>query len=285
MSVVLSRDADRLIRAALREDVGTGDITTRLTVPADLTASARIVARGGGVAAGIAVCGRVFMAVDARARFKPAHRDGTGFSTGDVLAFVRGPARGLLTAERTALNFLQRLSGIATLTRRYVDAISNTKAILLDTRKTAPGWRELEKYAVRCGGGRNHRRGLHDMVLIKDNHIAAAGSIPDALARCRGTRAAVEIEVRTLAELDQALACDAGRILLDNMTLAQLRRAVALNRGRARLEASGGINLRRIRRVAATGVDFISVGAITQSAPAADIAFDFDAVPRAPGVR
>jgi nicotinate-nucleotide pyrophosphorylase (carboxylating) len=223
---------DRLIRIALAEDIGPGDITTRLT--------------------------------------------GASYEAGSVLALVRGPARAILAAERTALNFLQRLSGIAAITRRYVDAVGGTGVKIFDTRKTTPGWRALEKYAVRCGGGSNHRMGLYDMVLIKDNHIVAAGSVAVALKRAQGARIPVEVEVRTIAQLRAALAAGARRILLDNMDLSRMRRAVALAHGRAELEASGGITLRRVRAVAETGVDRISVGALTHSAPTVDIALDFD---------
>ena len=268
---------DRLIRMALAEDIGPGDITTRLTIPPHTRTRARLVAREPGVLAGIDVCRRVFRAVDPRVKLTARIRDGNPYRTGSVLASIRGPARAVLTAERTALNFLQHLSGIATVTRRYVDAVSETGARILDTRKTTPGWRALEKYAVRCGGGSNHRRGLYDMILIKDNHIAAAGSVAVALKRARGTRVPVEVEVRTIAQLRAALTAGARRILLDNMNLSRMRRAVALTQGRAELEASGGITLRRVRAVAETGVNRISVGALTHSAPAADIALDFDA--------
>ncbi|MEO0086194.1 MAG: carboxylating nicotinate-nucleotide diphosphorylase, partial [candidate division WOR-3 bacterium] len=184
-------------------------------------------------------------------------------------------ARSLLTAERTALNFVQRMSGVATLTRRYVDAVKGTGAVILDTRKTVPGWRLLDKYAVRCGGGQNHRRGLYDMVIIKDNHIQVCGSIAAALERCRRARRPVEVETRTLADVREALAAGADWIMLDNMPLRKMRRAVRMVAGRCRVEASGGITLANVRRAALTGVDFISVGALTHSAPAADIALDF----------
>jgi nicotinate-nucleotide pyrophosphorylase (carboxylating) len=265
----------QLIRAALAEDIGSGDVTSRMTVPARQAARAQLVARTPGILCGIEICRDVFLAVDRRIRFRPACRDSRHFDKDDVLARVSGPARSMLSAERTALNFIQHLSGIATLTGRFVAAVRGTAAVILDTRKTLPGWRALEKCAVRCGGGTNHRRGLDDMILIKDNHIAAAGSVTAALARCRGSRLSIEIEAKTLAQVREALAAGAKRILLDNMSLAQLRSAVRLARGRAKLEASGGITLSRVRRVAETGVDFISVGAITHSAPAADIALDF----------
>jgi nicotinate-nucleotide pyrophosphorylase (carboxylating) len=265
----------QLVRAALAEDIGSGDVTSRLTIPAARTARAELVARAPGILAGIDVCRDVFLAVDRRTRFRPLLSDCRHYRRGEVLARVSGSARSLLSAERTALNFIQRLSGIATLTGKFVAAAKGTGAVILDTRKTTPGWRDLEKYAVRCGGGTNHRRGLDDMVLIKDNHIAAAGSITQALTRCRGTRLPVEVETRTLAQVREALAAGAKRILLDNMSPARMRAAVRLARGRARLEGSGGITLATVRRVAQTGVDFVSVGAITHSAPAADIALDF----------
>jgi len=266
----------RLIRAALAEDIGPGDVTSRLTVPPDRSARAQLLARTDGVLAGIDVCRRVFLTLDRSVRFSPRLKDGARFRKDQVLAEVHGRARSILTAERTALNFIQRMSGIASATRRFVDAIRGTRAVILDTRKTTPGWRDLEKYAVRCGGGTNHRTGLYDMILIKDNHIAAAGSITAAVERCRTSRLPLEVETQTLADVEEALAAGAKRILLDNMTTAQMKKAVALVRGRARLEASGGITLRNVRRVAETGVDYISVGAITHSAPAADIALDFE---------
>jgi len=275
-----------LVRRALREDIGSGDITTRLTIPRTALASARVVARQDGVCAGIGICARVFQTVDRPVgRERPTHcvrfsrqtTDGCSFRAGETLATVSGPAQAVLTAERTALNFLQRLCGVATLTRSYVDAVQGTRARIMDTRKTTPGWRELEKYAVRCGGGMNHRLGLYDMVLVKDNHIAAAGGIAAALERCRRVKRPVEIEVRSIGELREALAAGAKRVLLDNMSLAQMRRAVETAGGRALLEASGGVTLGRVRRIAATGVDFISVGALTHSAPAVDIALEVSA--------
>ncbi len=265
---------NQLIKVALAEDMGRGDITSRLTVPAGQKASARLVARSPGILAGIEICARVFRTVNPRLKFKARLRDRAGFMRGALLAEVSGPARSILAAERAALNFLQHLSGIATLTRRFVDAVKGTGIKILDTRKTTPGWRELEKYAVRCGGAKNHRLGLYDMILIKDNHIAAAGSITAALERCRGNRLPVEVEVKSLAELREALSGGAHRIMLDNMNLAQIRRAVQLAKGKTRLEASGNMNLTRVRSVARTGVDYISVGALTHSAPALDIALE-----------
>ena len=275
----------QLIRAALAEDIGLGDATSRLTVPADRFARARIVARADGILAGIDVCRQVFVTLDRSVRFAPKLKDGARFGKDQVLAEVRGRARPILAAERTALNFIQRLSGIATATGRFVDAVRGTKAVILDTRKTIPGWRTLDKYAVRCGGGTNHRAGLYDMILIKDNHIAAAGSITTAIERCRSSRLPMEVEAETLAEVQEALVAGAKHILLDNMTVSQTRRAVALAKGKAKLEASGGISLKNVRRVAETGVDYISVGAITHSAPAADIALDLAQDSRTPGFK
>ncbi|HTW91127.1 MAG TPA: carboxylating nicotinate-nucleotide diphosphorylase [bacterium] len=265
----------QLITAALAEDTGSGDITSRLTVPSNRLVHARLVARANGILAGIDVCRQVFLTLDHTIRFRHKQSDGIRFQKDEVLAEIQGRALPVLTAERTALNFIQRLSGVATATRRFVDAVRGTNAVILDTRKTTPGWRALEKYAVRCGGGTNHRVGLFDMILIKDNHIAAAGSITAALERCRSSRLPVEVETQTLADVKEALAAGATRILLDNMTVTQMRKAVAIARGKAKFEASGGINLKNVRRVAETGVDYISVGAITHSAPAVDIALDF----------
>jgi len=266
----------QLIRIALAEDIGPGDATSRLTVPAGRFCRAQLIARTDGILAGIDVCRQVFLALDRSIRFAPKLKDGARYGKDQLLASVQGRARPILAAERTALNFIQRLSGIAFTTRRFVDAVRGTGAIILDTRKTTPGWRELEKYAVRCGGGTNHRTGLHDMILIKDNHIVAAGSITTAIDRCRSSRLPMEVEAQTVADVSEALAAGAKRILLDNMTVAQMRRAVALAGGKAKLEASGGVTLGKVRRIAETGVDYISVGAITHSAPAADIALDFE---------
>jgi nicotinate-nucleotide pyrophosphorylase (carboxylating) len=267
--------ATRLVKAALAEDIGSGDVTSWLAVPRGQCAQARLVARSSGVLAGIAICRQAFLNVDRSTLVQAQLADGSRYSRGQTLARVVGYARPMLAAERTALNFLQHLSGIAALTRRFVDAVRGTGAVILDTRKTTPGWRRLEKYAVRCGGGTNHRMGLYDRILIKDNHIAAAGSITAAVERCRSSRLPVEVEAGTLADVQEALAAGARRILLDNMSVAQMKRAVALARGKAKLEASGGVTSRNVRRMAETGVDYISVGAITHSAPAADIALDF----------
>jgi nicotinate-nucleotide pyrophosphorylase (carboxylating) len=265
----------QLVKAALAEDIGPGDATSRLTVPIGRSVRAQLVARTDGILAGIDVCRQVFLTLDRSVRFTPRLKDGARFRAHEILAEVHGRARPILAAERTALNFIQRLSGIASATRRFVDAVRGTKAVILDTRKTTPGWRALEKYAVRCGGGTNHRTGLHDMILIKDNHIAAAGSITAAVDRCRSNQLPMEVETQTLADVKEALAAGAKRILLDNMTAVQMKQAVALAHGKAKLEASGGVTLRSVRRIAETGVDYVSVGAITHSAPAADIALDF----------
>ncbi|MEO0005774.1 MAG: carboxylating nicotinate-nucleotide diphosphorylase [candidate division WOR-3 bacterium] len=268
---------NELIKAALEEDIGSGDVTSRLLIPEKQKATAHIVARSTGILAGIKICGQVFKAVDRRIQFEPFYLDSSRFRRGAVLARVSGPARSILAAERTALNFIRHLSGIATQTAKFVSRIKGTKAVILDTRKTLPGWRQLEKYAVRCGGGKNHRQGLYDMILIKDNHLALVGSVEEALARCRESRLPVEIEVKTIDELRAALAAGAKRIMLDNMTVPQLRRAVQITAGQAKLEASGGITLKNVQAVARTGVDYISVGALTHSAPAADISLEIAA--------
>jgi nicotinate-nucleotide pyrophosphorylase (carboxylating) len=267
-----------LVDAALAEDVGDGDWTTLWTVPADAHGRARVVAKATGVLAGTAPAAATFARLDPAVRLQPARADGDRLAPGDLVATLDGPVRALLTGERTALNFLQRLSGIASLTRRFVDAVHGTSARILDTRKTTPGWRALEKAAVRAGGGVNHRGGLHDMVLIKENHIAAAGGLAEAVRRVRERNERgleIEVEVRSLDELATALALEVERVLLDNMETPTLRAAVAMTRGHAGprplLEASGNMSLERVPAVAATGIDFISVGALTHSAPALDL--------------
>lgn len=275
----LKAEIKAAVRRALQEDTcmdppGSGDLTTVWTVPEKVRAEAQVLAHESGVAAGLAVVAQVFAAVDPSLSFQIAVDDGSRVEPGDIIAYVRGPARSILTAERTALNFLQRMSGIATLTDRYVAAVAGTNAIILDTRKTAPGLRALDKWAVRLGGGRNHRMGLFDMVLIKENHIAAAGSITAAVNAVQAHNRAglpVEVEVRGEEELKEALALAVNRIMLDNMPLQDMERAVRLTAGRVRLEASGGVNLETVRRIAMTGIDYISVGALTHSAPALDI--------------
>ena len=279
----LPPEALALIDAALAEDVGPGDFTTLWTVPEERRAQARIVARSAGVIAGSEVAVEVFRRVDSSLEVSVEAPDGTAVEPGDVAMTVRGSARAILTAERTALNFLQRLSGVATVTRRYVRAVEGTGARVIDTRKTTPGMRALEKAAVVAGGGTNHRFGLHDMVMIKDNHVAAAGGIPAAVEAVRrrndrGLR--VEVETTDLDEVRQALAAGVDRIMFDNMSVPQMREAVALVRAadpRPETEASGGITLETIGVYAATGVDFVSVGALTHSAPALDLSLQLRA--------
>jgi nicotinate-nucleotide pyrophosphorylase (carboxylating) len=262
-----------LIELAIAEDIGPGDATSEAILPPDLTLHARIVAKEKGVVAGMPIAEAVFSRVDADLRFIPHVRDGTEVNPGDLVAEVSGLGQGMLAAERIALNFLQRLSGIATFTRAFVDRVAGTQAIILDTRKTHPGYRVLEKYAVRMGGGQNHRMSLHDMMLVKDNHIDAAGSITAAVERARAAHLAlpIEVEVRSLDELREALALDVDRIMLDNMELDKMREAVEIAAGRTPLEASGNVNLERVAAIAVTGVDYISVGALTHSALALDL--------------
>ncbi|MFA5874977.1 MAG: carboxylating nicotinate-nucleotide diphosphorylase [Anaerolineales bacterium] len=265
------------IRAALAEDIGPGDATTNSIVPAEATMRGQIIAKQDGVIAGLDVAQTVYQMVDAQVDFRPQVDEGARVTNRQVLALVSGRTRSLLTAERTALNFLGRISGIATLTRTFVDAVAGTKAVILDTRKTAPGLRLADKLAVRRGGGQNHRIGLYDMVLIKDNHIDYAGSITLAVQRARAGAPglAIEVEARTLDDVHAALAIGVERILLDNMTLESMAEAVRLTAGRAKLEASGNVTLETVRRIAETGVDYISVGVLTHSAKVFDVSFDF----------
>ena len=269
---------EALIEDALREDIGAGDFTTLWTVPSGARGRAEIRAKASVVISGTDLARQVFAKVEPELRISLDSGDGARLEPGERLLSIEGPLRGILTAERTALNFLGRLSGIATLTRRFVDAVSGSAAQVIDTRKTTPGWRELEKAAVRDGGGVNHRMGLYDMVLIKENHIAAAGGVARALETVRTANTAglpVEIEVRNLDELRTVLDIGVERVLLDNMSLADLRRAVDLSRasgvGAPVLEASGNVTLDTVAAVAATGVDLVSVGALTHSAPVADL--------------
>ena len=267
------------IRRALDEDIFTGDVTTDSIVPVDARLSGKIVAKQSGVVAGLKVSKMVFQQLSADISLTANVSEGSFVEAGMVLAQVSGSARGLLTGERTALNLLGRMSGIATLTRQFVDAVAGTKAVILDTRKTAPGLRVVDKLAVRLGGGQNHRTGLFDMVLIKDNHIDFAGSITAAVERVRasGTRLEIEVEARTLEDLREALSLGVERVLLDNMTIETMREAVALNGGKAKLEASGNVTLQSVRAVAETGVDFISVGGLTHSAPVFDVSLKWAA--------
>ena len=267
--------AGPLIELAIAEDIGPGDATSQATLPATEELCGRLVAKAMGVIAGLPVAEAVFRRIDPAIRFTPHVADGQEVVPGELIAEVSGPGRGLLAAERTALNLLQHLSGIATLTRRFVDAVACTPAAILDTRKTLPGYRVLDKYAVRMGGGQNHRFSLFDMMLIKDNHVDAAGGIAAAVAQARSSYPAlpIEVEVRNLIELRQALDIEPAldRIMLDNMSLDTMRQAVALTARRVPLEASGNVTLERAGEIAATGVDSISVGSLTHSAPALDI--------------
>ena len=273
-----TREFDQIIDAALREDMPEGDITSESIIPADARSEAVLLAKEDGILAGLPVARRVFEKIDPSVEFTEKLQDGAAFKKSDILARLKGPTIALLKGERTALNFLQRLSGIATITRRFVDAAAGTKAKILDTRKTTPGLRLLEKHAVKMGGGTNHRISLSDMVLIKDNHLRHVGSVAEAVRRARavirpGVR--VEVEAADLAQVRDALAAGADIIMLDNMTLEAMREAVSLSAGRVPLEASGNMSLERVRAVAETGVDFISVGALTHSARAVDISLDF----------
>ena len=265
------------IREALAEDIRSGDVTTDSIVPPDASLRGRIIAKQSGVVAGLPMAEAVWRELDDQVVFTPKTAEGSKVENKTVVAEVSGPARALLTGERTALNFLGRMSGIATLTREFVDAVSTTHAIILDTRKTAPGLRMIDKLAVRTGGGQNHRTGLFDMVLIKDNHIDFAGSITAAVERVReaGVNVEIEVETRTLEHVREALALGVERILLDNMSLALMREAVQITGGRAKLEASGNVSLENVLEVARTGVDYISVGALTHSPRVFDVSLEF----------
>ena len=267
-------DVGSIVRVALAEDVGSGDVTSVSILAPDRRVRGRVVAKAPGVVAGLTVAAEVFAQVDARITWTPKVGDGARVAPGDVVATLEGPAAGILAGERTALNFLQRMSGIATATRAFVDRVQGTGATILDTRKTAPGLRVLDKMAVRAGGGRNHRMGLFDMVLIKDNHIDACGSIPEAVARVRrhaGATLPIEVECRTPADVDVCLPLALDRLLLDNMSVTDVRACVALAAGTVPLEASGNITLDNVREYAETGVGFISVGALTHSVRALDL--------------
>jgi len=268
---------ERLIHDALAEDLGQGgDITSAATIPADMHFQGVMAARHDMVIAGLGLAGLVFKTVDPAIQWQSGVKDGDSVKAGDVLARVSGPGRALLTAERTALNLLQHLSGIATLAKTYVDAVEGTGATILDTRKTLPGYRELAKYAARMGGATNHRMRLDDAVLIKDNHIAVAGSITAAIQGAKDAGLSpIEVECDTLDQVREALAIGVDAILLDNMSNEQLRECVALIGDQARTEASGGVTLQTVRAIAETGVDSISIGRITQSAPAVDIGLDW----------
>jgi len=270
-------DLERAARTALAEDVGAGDVTTEGLFDELTSCRAQLLLKEPGIVCGLDVVARVFASIDPGAVLEPEYADGDEVDLVPArLATVEGPARAVLTGERTALNFLGRLSGIATLTRRYVDAVDGTGAVILDTRKTTPGLRALEKHAVRCGGATNHRFGLDDAILVKDNHLRLAGGIAPAIERLRaaGSGFPIEIEVEDLAGVEVALAAGADRILLDNMPLAELRTAVRLVAGHVPLEASGGITLSNVRQIAETGVDLISIGALTHSARSLDVSLE-----------
>jgi len=278
MTLPAGFDLDDFVRRTFAEDLGTGgDVTSNATIPADAHFVAEMNARQEIVVAGIEIAAAFFRALDPEVRVEELTEDGSRVAPGTVLMRLDGNARAMLTAERSALNTLQHLSGIATLTRTYVDAIAGTGTVLIDTRKTIPGLRALEKYAVRMGGAQNHRMRLDDGVLIKDNHVAVCGGVAEAVrsAKAANTGLAVQVEVDRIGQIEPALEAGADRLLLDNMDPAMLRQAVKLVDGRVPLEASGGVTLETIRSIAETGVNFISVGRITQSAPAVDIGLDY----------
>lgn len=273
MDIVVTPQIEQLLRSALEEDIGGGDITTLSTVAKDTRGKGLFRAKRAGVVAGLILIEKIFSYLDTEVEVRCLSRDGDAVKPGTVVAEAEGPIRALLMGERTALNFLQRLSGTATLTRRYVDAVKDFPVKIIDTRKTTPGFRTLEKYAVRMGGGTNHRLGLYDAALIKDNHIAAAGSIAGAVASVRRQApfmAKIEVECSTLDQVREALDARADVIMLDNVNPKEMADAVRVINKRAWVEASGGITIETLREVAAAGVDFISVGALTHSAPAVD---------------
>ena len=272
--MIRTPDVGSIVRAALAEDVGSGDVTSLSILPPERVVHGRVVAKAAGIVAGLTVAAEVFSQVDPRIEWAPLVEEGAAVRVGDIVATVDGPAVGILTAERTALNFLQRMFGIASTTRAFVDRVQGTGVTILDTRKTAPGLRVLDKMAVRAGGGRNHRMGLFDMVLIKDNHIDACGSIPEAVARVRrrvGATLPIEVECRTPADVDACLPLAVDRLLLDNMSVEEVRACAALAAGAVPLEVSGSITLDNVRAYAETGVQFISVGALTHSVRALDL--------------
>ena len=281
--MIITDDIKRIIANALAEDIGCGDVTSVPIILSSTHLAGEFLVKAPGVIAGLGIVGEVFAQIDEDIDYIPLVREGSNVAPGDIVARVEGHGPGILIAERTALNFLQRMSGIATMTRRYVEAVEGTRSKVLDTRKTVPGLRPLDKLAVVLGGGTNHRLGLYDMVLIKDNHIEAAGGITEAVQRVRASQdkaLAIEVEVETLKQLEEALALGVDRIMLDNMSLDLMRKAVQrTHRSRRQgaqveLEASGGITLETVAEVAATGVDLISVGALTHSVTALDVSLD-----------
>lgn len=273
----MRRGFEEIVKQALTEDIGPGDLTSEAVIAPGLTACGRILTKEAGVVAGLDVAAAVFACLDHEVKFLPRCRDGVRVKPGDTLAVVEGEARVLLSGERVALNFLRHLSGIATRTAKLVDLVAGHRAVIVDTRKTTPGLRLLEKYAVRIGGGHNHRFGLFDGILIKDNHIRVAGGIRQAVLLARQSAphtVKIEVEVTNLTELEEALAAEADVVLLDNMTTDEMREAVSVAGGRCLLEASGGITEETVAAVAACGVDLISVGALTHSVQALDISMD-----------
>ena len=272
-------EIERIVRTSLEEDIGLGGVTTEVTIAPDTIARAELVAKEDFVLAGLGVAETVFRTLDPEVCFEKLLEDGRKVRRGEVLAWIKGQASVLLQGERVALNLLQRMSGIATLTAQYVERVAGTEAVIVDTRKTVPGLRALDKFSVRMGGGRNHRIGLFDGVLIKENHSAAAGGITMAIERARQRlphTLKIEVETRNIDEVNEALAAKADIIMLDNMTLDQMRQGVELIAGRALVEASGGVNLETVRDIAETGVNIISVGALTHSVKAIDISMLFD---------
>jgi nicotinate-nucleotide pyrophosphorylase (carboxylating) len=264
----------KLIRQALKEDIGKGDITSEAIIPAEMKFAGKIIAKEDGMIAGLEVAGLCFHLLDPEIDFQAELEDGSAVQRGDIIARLEGSARNILMAERVALNFLQRMSGIATLTRKLADAIQGTSAILLDTRKTVPGLRAFDKWAVSLGGGQNHRSGLYDMILIKENHIRVAGSLEEAVSRVRnrwGNKKYIEIEVTNLTELQQAIRLKVNRIMLDNMDLEEIQQAVQITAGKIPLEVSGNVTLEKITAVARCGVQYISSGMLTHSVKALDI--------------
>jgi nicotinate-nucleotide pyrophosphorylase (carboxylating) len=277
LNTTATNDIIETIRHALAEDIGVGDVTTQSIVPANATMRGHIIAKQAGIVAGLDIAKKVYLELDPKVEFQSNVDEGSLVQEHQILSVISGYARSLLTAERTALNFLGRMSGIATLTHQFVEAVAGTKAVILDTRKTVPGLRTFDKLAVARGGGQNHRIGLYDMILIKDNHIDYAGSITNAVASARKVHSGLEIEVetRTLADVGEALALGVERVLLDNMSPELMRLAVEMNNGRAKLEASGNVTLETVRRIAETGVDYISIGALTHSPRVFDVSFDY----------
>ncbi len=281
MHETILQQIDDIIASALAEDIGDGDVTSMHTITADARHEGRFLAKASGVVAGLVVAERVFRALQPDIEFESSAADGDRVERSEDLAWVRGNGRAILTGERVALNFMQRMSGIATATRRYVDAVAGTNAVILDTRKTMPGLRVLDKWAVELGGGQNHRFGLYDMAMIKDNHIAAVGGITAAVERIRQgdvRHRPIEVEVTNLDELKEALKLSVDRIMLDNMDTETMRQAVALTSGRTPLEASGNVSLQTVTAIAATGVDYISVGSLTHSVIALDISLELGTI-------